>query len=282
VLDIRERSTVRRFEKATVAALLSAALAFATFAAPAWSAVPHVVSPGETLSGIAATDGLSLDGLAAYNGISSDTYLVVGETIQIPAAGETTSSSSTSSSTAASHTVAPGETLSGIAAANGISTDSLAAANGISADTYVIAGQTLAIPSASASTTSTTSTSSAAPVPGLAPIYCPCGTVYLRSDAAAAWTSMRQASLSTYGVDLYPNGPLSAYRSYDQQAELYHLYLTGQGAPADPPGTSSHELGTAVDVATPAMRSVVDSIGSQYGWGKVHGPGEWWHVDYLG
>ena len=212
---------MRAGKKATIGATLGAALALAAFAAPAWSAVPHVVTPGETLSGIAA--------------------------------------------------------------ANGVSTEALASANGISADSYVIVGQTLAIPAATTTaTTTSTSTSTSAPVAGLAAIYCPCGTVYLRSDAAAAWTSMRDASLRDYGVDLYPNGPLSAYRTYDQQAELYRLFLSGQGAPADPPGTSSHELGTAVDVATPAMRSVVDSIGSQYGWGKVHGPGEWWHVDYLG
>ncbi len=30
------------------------------------------------------------------------------------------------------------------------------------------------------------------------------------------------------------------------------------------------------------MRSIVDSIGSQFGWGKIHGPTEWWHVDYYG
>ena len=83
-------------------------------------------------------------------------------------------------------------------------------------------------------------------------------------------------------MDLYPGGPYSAYRTYDQQAYLYDLYLSGQGAPADPPGTSSHETGLAVDVATPEMRWVVDQIGYQYGWGKVHGPYEWWHVDYLG
>jgi hypothetical protein len=27
---------------------------------------------------------------------------------------------------------------------------------------------------------------------------------------------------------------------------------------------------------------VIDQIGWKYGWGKVHAPGEWWHVDYLG
>jgi hypothetical protein len=220
---------VRKLKRGAAAGMLSGvATALAALAGPAHAAVPITVTPGMTLSGIAATDGLPLDALAAYNGISPDSYLYVGQTVQIPSAAEL-----------------------------GLST-----------------------------TTSTVSTSAAAttsaPAPGLAPIYCPCGTVYLAAPAAAAWEAMRQASLRDYGVDLYPGGPLSAYRTYDQQVTLYNLYLSGQGAPADPPGTSSHEFGTAVDLATPEMRSIVDAIGANYGWGKVHGPGEWWHVDYLG
>jgi hypothetical protein len=30
------------------------------------------------------------------------------------------------------------------------------------------------------------------------------------------------------------------------------------------------------------MRTVVDNLGPSYGWGKIHGPTEWWHVDYVG
>jgi hypothetical protein len=30
------------------------------------------------------------------------------------------------------------------------------------------------------------------------------------------------------------------------------------------------------------MRWVIDQIGWKYGWGKVQGPTEWWHVDYIG
>ena len=30
------------------------------------------------------------------------------------------------------------------------------------------------------------------------------------------------------------------------------------------------------------MRWVIDQIGWKYGWSKVNGPGEWWHVDYVG
>ena len=90
---------------------------------------------------------------------------------------------------------------------------------------------------------------------------------------------MRDDSLSNYGVDLYPGGPASAYRTTAQQQELYDLYLSGQGAPANPPGTSSHETGTAVDVAEPVMRDVIDQIGYAYGWvGTI--PSEWWHVQH--
>ena len=110
----------------------------------------------------------------------------------------------------------------------------------------------------------------------------PYGDLQLAADAADAWNAMRAEALRRYGIDMYPGGPLSAYRTYAQQARLYEAYLEGRGAPANPPGTSSHEDGDAVDVATPSMRWVVDTIGPEYGWSKVHAPGEWWHVDYVG
>jgi len=93
---------------------------------------------------------------------------------------------------------------------------------------------------------------------------------------------MRQESLRLYGVDLYPDGTLSGYRSYAQQLYLYNLYLSGQGSLAAVPGTSVHEYGTAIDLAAPSMRTVVDQIGANYGWAKTEAPDEWWHVNYVG
>jgi LAS superfamily LD-carboxypeptidase LdcB len=194
---------------------------------------------------------------------------------------------------AVAHTVIEGETLSGIAAANGISTESLAAFNGISAETLVITGTTVQVPSAielgtTATTTTTTTTTTPTSVPATVPaswtvpIYSPDGAVYLASNAASAWTAMRDAALSQFGIDIYPAGPLSGYRTWEQQSYLYNLYLSGTGAPANPPGTSSHEYGTAIDLASPEMRTVIDQIGPAYGWSKIHGPDEWWHVDYVG
>jgi LysM repeat protein len=228
---------------------------------------------------------MSTDTLAAFNGLSSDYMVVEGDGIEIPAPGEagasapsSTSTTTSSTSSGASHTVTTGESLSSVAAANGITVSDLAAANGLSTDSMLIAGSTIQVPAASSASTATSS----APATGLGTISTPYGDLYLESSAASEWNAMRQDSIANYGQDLYPAGPLSAYRTTDQQEYLYQLYLSGQGAPANPPGTSTHQLGDSVDLATPEMRSVVDQIGYAYGWGKYEAPDEWWHVSYAG
>ena len=187
------------------------------------------------------------------------------------------------------HTIQPGETLYGIAAANGLTTDSLASWNGVSSDYLVIAGNTLSVPTpeetgVTAATTSATATTSTATAPAswLGSISTPWGDLYLDAGAAAAWNAMRTDALNNYGVDLCPAGPLSAYRTSAQQGEMYELFLSGVGSPANPPGYSSHEYGISVDLATPEMRDIVDQIGWAYGWGKVEAPDEWWHVSWTG
>jgi LysM repeat protein len=280
--------------------LAIAALASAAAATPASASVPHPVQPGETLWSIAAVNNFTTRTIAAFNGIPEDAAVYAGDTIQIPTEAEgaaalaSAGSASGSSSTSAglSHTVTPGESLSSVASANGLSPDTLAAYNGLTADSLLLIGQTIEIPSSSgtASSSGTTTTSTSTPPPPeqpywTAPVYCPScpsGEAYLASNAAANWNAMRQASLSLYGLDLYPGGPLSAYRSYAQQLYLYNLYLSGQGGLAAPPGTSSHEYGIALDLADPSMRTVVDQIGASYGWAKTEAPEEWWHVNYIG
>jgi LysM repeat protein len=161
------------------------------------------------------------------------------------------------------HTVLPGESFWSISSANGLSVSALAAYNGMTESSTLIAGTTISVPTVGVDV-------AAAPAPATT------------AAPAEAWNAMRAEALSAYGVDLYPGGPASALRTYAQQAELYQAFLAGYGAPANPPGSSSHEYGTAVDVPTTGMRSVIDQIGWKYGWGKAHAPGEWWHVDYVG
>jgi N-acetylmuramoyl-L-alanine amidase len=164
----------------------------AALAAPAAAdaAFIHTVMPGESLSSIAAADGLSVGQLAAANGLSSGSQLILGSSIAIPPQGATgplaapaaavssvassvggdgdgdsddvggTAGASTSSAGGGSYVVQPGDTLTAIAARSGLSVDSLAAANGLSLADILPAGTVLRISGAAASA----STSSATPV----------------------------------------------------------------------------------------------------------------------
>jgi LysM repeat protein len=133
-----------------------AALAVLTsLAAPASATAyfTHVVAPGESLSSIAAADGLTVSQLAAANGISAGAPLRAGTALQIPpqTAGAAASGAAVSPSSAAgastggggSYVVQPGDTLSSIAARAGVSVASLAAANGLHPGGVLLAGTAL-------------------------------------------------------------------------------------------------------------------------------------------
>jgi LysM repeat protein len=212
------------------------------------AAVPHTVLPGETLWSISAANNLTTRTVAAYNGLPEDALLVAGTTVYVPTVQE-----GAATLAAGAPAVAPVPSAGSSASVGAPPTEN-----------------------------STISTTTIAPAPGMGHVPSPNGELHLTPAAADAWNAMRAEALSAYGTDIYPGGPLSAYRTYEQQAELYEAFLAGYGAPANPPGTSSHELGTAVDVDTPEMRWVIDQLGWKYGWSKVHGPNEWWHVDYVG
>lgn len=249
------------------------------------ASAPHVVAPGETLWSISAQNNLTTRTVATFNGLSEDALVVEGQTIQVPTVDEGAAAlasagvaptpagsgvaASVPATTGTSHTVAYGETLSSIGGANGVTVVDLAAANGLDPAGVLVEGTTLSVPPPSAPV-----------VPaGMGSVPSPSGDVPLDQAAAESWNAMRNDSLSNFGVDLFPAGPASGYRTTEQQQRLYDLYLSGQGAPANPPGTSSHEVGVAVDLAEPVMRDVIDQIGSGYGWvGTI--PSEWWHVAY--
>ncbi len=147
---------------ARIAHVLAAA-ALACALAPAATALgaAHTVVPGETLSGIAAANGLPTGALAAANGLSPTAFVVSGTTLQIPAPGAGSATPVTAAPSAATtaggggRLVQPGETLSGIAVANGVSTAALAAANGLSPTSFVLAGSRLRIPVSGAPTEAT-------------------------------------------------------------------------------------------------------------------------------
>jgi hypothetical protein len=99
--------------------------------------------------------------------------------------------------------------------------------------------------------------------------------------AAAAWNAMNVKARSE-GLELVPTGSMSSYRTLEQQKILYARYQAGTGNLAAVPGTSNHGWGLAVDVATPAMRAMIDRIGAPFGWSKEwsDAPSEWWHIKF--
>lgn len=156
------------------------AIATPTTATSTGSATPapfggYRVRLGDSLSAIAAEHGVSLSQLAAVNGLSSAGTLIAGTSLRLPSAaastgsaGTTTAAATTTRGAGGGHPVVPGETLTGIAAANGITPASLAAANGLSANSFVIAGTTLKIPAAAPAAIAPATAAANVPVTGAA------------------------------------------------------------------------------------------------------------------
>jgi soluble lytic murein transglycosylase-like protein len=71
---------MRRILSAT-SLVVSAALLLPATAAANYA---HLVAPGETLTSVAATDGLSIEAIARANGISPNAELIAGQTLWIP------------------------------------------------------------------------------------------------------------------------------------------------------------------------------------------------------
>ena len=98
----------------------------------------------------------------------------------------------------------------------------------------------------------------------------------LRKGAPArSWLAMRYFIARKTGgkVWLRPTGPMSSYRTLQQQKELWARYTSGNGPLAARPGESNHGSSTraAVDVPTPEMQAAVRKYGHLFGWGIAGG-----------
>jgi LysM repeat protein len=143
------RSEVRKLCPAGALAVIAALI----LAAPAAAAAIHVVAPGETLTSVAAVDGLSVAQLAAANGLPTTAELISGQTLVIPpqSAGAVWSDVGTTAVVApattdeGSYVVQPGDTLTAIAERAGTTVASLAAINDLNPDAYLLAGTVLSL-----------------------------------------------------------------------------------------------------------------------------------------
>ena len=125
----------------------------------------HTILPGESLSSVAAADGLSVAQLAAANGIAPGSQLISGAILMIPPQGgggvPATSTSGASGATSkpagddgqpgagrapsGAYIVQPGDTLSAIATRAGTTVSQLAAANGLDPSGLLLSGTALRV-----------------------------------------------------------------------------------------------------------------------------------------
>jgi len=110
-------------------------------------ATTHVVQPGESLSEIAAYYGVTMSALAAANGIGNSDYIYTGQQLVIPDGSDGYSRDLSSGVSGGSGyvTVGRGDSLSLIAALNGMTTRELMQLNGLSDPNHVWIGQQLLV-----------------------------------------------------------------------------------------------------------------------------------------
>jgi LysM repeat protein len=104
----------------------------------------YVIRPGDTLTGVAARDGVSASDLAALNHLRPTALLIAGATLTVPATA--TSTTTTRRPATRRYVVQPGDTLTGVAAHDGVTVSYLAALNHLGTSALLIAGATLTVP----------------------------------------------------------------------------------------------------------------------------------------
>ncbi len=114
------------------------------------------VEAGDTVSAIAARYGLATASVLALNGLGWKTTIHPGQELRLTSGGAKAATPTPISSEVQKHTIAAGETISGIAARYGVSTRSVLSANGLSDTSIVYPGQTVVVPAAMSLASSTT------------------------------------------------------------------------------------------------------------------------------
>ena len=271
--------------------------------AAASASFAHVVAPGETLTSIAAADGLSVEQLAAANGLSTTAQLVAGSTVQIPPqqsssassaavsgpaasstpaafagdgdndaddVGSSAVSSAASAGTGGAYVVQPGDTLSGIAARAGLSPDSLAAANGLDPNGILVSGTALrlsggagAVPVSTAVPASTTSASYVVQPGDTLTAIASRAGVTTRSLAAANGIDVNGVLVS--GTALHLSGSPASVAS-SSAASAQPVGTVAEGSPTDPPFPTPERV-TAPQVGSiAAANGVPASLADAIAW----------------
>ena len=182
------------------------------------SRLPHTVPPGETLWSIAAANNFTTQTIAAFNGLSVDFPGLHGQDDPDTDRGRGRAALASAATASGPPTPSSGNRRS---PRNGLAPP--AADNGLPRRACVR-------PRRSSRPPARPRPASSSDLAHLLP-FLPVGPGLpgvergrrLGRDAPGGRCGL-------YGIDLYPGGPFSAYRSYAQQLYLYNLYLSGQGS----------------------------------------------------
>ncbi|WP_309080033.1 LysM peptidoglycan-binding domain-containing protein [Zhihengliuella sp.] len=148
-------------QKLTVAGGSSSTTSTTTTTAAASSGAStgsYTVASGDTLGGIAIRHDMSLSRLLRLNGLSASDTIFPGQKLTVAGGSSSTTSTNTSSTSAPTaprtHTVASGETLSGIAGTYSVGLSKLLEANNLSKTSVIRPGQKLNVPGGATTTAS--------------------------------------------------------------------------------------------------------------------------------
>ncbi|PNP98871.1 LysM peptidoglycan-binding domain-containing protein [Moraxella sp. RCAD0137] len=127
----------------------------------------YTVRAGDSLTSVAAANGLSVGQLASYNNLANDAHIRVGQRLWLVAGKVTpqparqtqpsTPARQSSSSSTATHKVQAGESLTAIARKYNVTLQALAAENDLSVTDGVFIGQTLKLPNGAQAVTTSAS-----------------------------------------------------------------------------------------------------------------------------